>query len=363
MTFEDLNLTQNPFELITPSLAFQSDTPILWAGMKTQKEQLENTYLFAPNHRNLILNWGPFGTGKTHAAFYFKNHKMLNKSVEFLTLCVQIPLEDSDAIQQLLKEIIDDISFTKLQEIIKARIAELGESQLFNLISTSIKSEAYASAIIKLADSEPKLADFMYRYVYGNVTKTELKQFQLPCSLNTEADYLKFFAGLIACLTAGETLTRVVLWIDEFENLLYYTSRQFKKLTQGIRTLVDMHDKLLVFMNFTLSNGDDERLRILIGEPLWSRITQQIEFANLSVEGGLEYCHDLITHYQVDKSKDYFPFEKESLKAILNSLQCPTLYDINKKCSDILYSSLENHVNKITEERVFKWLYASRSRK
>jgi len=42
---------------------------------------------------------------------------------------LKTPLEDSDATQQLLKDIIDEISFTKLKEIIKARIAELGESQ------------------------------------------------------------------------------------------------------------------------------------------------------------------------------------------------------------------------------------------
>jgi len=61
---------------------------------------------------------------------------------------VRTPLEKGDAIQQLLENIIDDLSFSKLKEIIKARIVELGESQLFNLISASLKSEAYALAII-----------------------------------------------------------------------------------------------------------------------------------------------------------------------------------------------------------------------
>jgi hypothetical protein len=323
--------------------------------MKTQKEQLENTYLNATAHHNLILNWGPFGAGKTHAAFYFKNQSFLN--TEFITLYVKTPLEDSDATQQLLKDIIDEISFTKLKEILKARIAELGESQLFKLINTTIKSEVFAKAIIKLAHSEPKLAEFMYRYVYGNVTRTELKQFQLPCALNSEVDYLKFLAGIIAALTAGKT-TRVVLWIDELENLLYYTSRQFKRLTQSIRTLVDTHENLLVFMNYTLSDGDEERLRILIGDALWYRINQKIGFTELSIEESLEYCHDLINYYQIDQSTDYFPFEKDSLKAILNYTPFLIPYEINKKCSDILYCSLENQVNKITKKKVVKWLKA-----
>jgi len=361
MNFEQLNLTQNPFELMAHSLAFQSEAQVLWAGMKTQKEQLENRYLLASKPHNLILNWGPFGAGKTHAAFYFKNQPILKPTVELITLYVKTPLEEGDAIQQLLQDIIDDISFTKIKKIIKARLAELGESELFNLINAAIKSEAYASALIKLGDCESKLDEFMYRYVYGNVTRTELKQFQLPRALNTEADYLKFLAGLIAALTAGKTLTRVVLWIDELENLLYYPSRPFKRLTQGIKTLVDTNDNLLVIMNYTLSEGDIDTLRILIGEPLWSRISHKIGFTKLSIEKGLEYCQDLITHYQIDKSKKgYFPFEPESLKALLNSLHTPYLtpYEINQKCSDMLCYSLENQVNQINQEQVVKWLNA-----
>jgi len=358
MTFEELNLTQNPFELINPSLGFQSEVPVFWAGMKNQKRELENTFLNAAGHRNLILNWGPFGAGKTHAAFYFKNQPILEQQVELITLYVRTPLENGDAIQQLLENIIDDLSFTKLKEIIQARIAELGESQLFNLISASIKSEAYALAIIKLGYSELKLDDFMYRYIYANVSRTELKKFQLPRALKTEADYLKFLAGLIACFTAGKTLTKVVLWIDELENLLYYTSRQFKRLTQGIKTLVDSYDNLLIFLNYTLSDGDEERLRILIGDVLWDRITHKLGFSFLSVEKGLEYCEDLITHYQIDKSMGYFPFDEAALKTLFNSLEtrCLTPYEINKKCSGMLCYSLENHFKKITQKKVVKWL-------
>ncbi|OQY51826.1 MAG: hypothetical protein DRR08_05195 [Candidatus Parabeggiatoa sp. nov. 2] len=140
--------------------------------------------------------------------------------------------------------------------------------------------------------------------------------------------------------------------------MLLYTSRQFKRLTQGVKTLVDSYDNLLVFLNYTLSDGDEERLRILIGDIIMDRISHKICFTDLSLEKGLEYCHDLITHYQLDKSKGYFPFEEDSLKALLNSLHTRSLtpYEINKKCSDILYYSLENQVNQITQEQVVKWL-------
>ncbi|HID98997.1 MAG TPA: hypothetical protein EYP59_01745 [Thiotrichaceae bacterium] len=111
--------------------------------------------------------------------------------------------------------------------------------------------------------------------------------------------------------------------------------------------------------NYTLSDGDEETLRIG-GDVLWDRSNHKIGFSFLSVEKGLEYCEDLITHYQIDKSMGYFPFEEAALKTLLNSLQthCLTPYEINKKCSGMLLNSLANKVNKITEDKVVKWLKA-----
>ena len=70
MNFEKLfKLKSNPFRM-TP--AVNSDE-IIWAGFPQMKEKFENRIkrsIKMPNS-GLILNWGEYGSGKTHAARYF----------------------------------------------------------------------------------------------------------------------------------------------------------------------------------------------------------------------------------------------------------------------------------------------------
>ncbi|MFR2159780.1 MAG: hypothetical protein ACLS6N_08550, partial [Alistipes finegoldii] len=74
MSIEQLNLKSNPFRL-TPSI---DSKEIIWAGFPEIKRKIENRIkrsISIPNS-SLILNWGEYGSGKTHASRYF------NKSVD-----------------------------------------------------------------------------------------------------------------------------------------------------------------------------------------------------------------------------------------------------------------------------------------
>ena len=70
------NLKQNPFEEVTPT----SGDLLIWAGMQEHKQDLTHIYqqTFNSQSKRLILNWGPKGGGKTHAAFYFGNNEIAN---------------------------------------------------------------------------------------------------------------------------------------------------------------------------------------------------------------------------------------------------------------------------------------------
>ena len=74
--YTQFNLNSNPFCL---TLAFSSDV-LIWAGFPELKKRIENRILKAikiPNS-SLILNWGDYGSGKTHAARYFTNLNVLS---------------------------------------------------------------------------------------------------------------------------------------------------------------------------------------------------------------------------------------------------------------------------------------------
>ena len=128
------------------------------------------------------------------------------------------------------------------------------------------------------------------------------------------------------------------------EDMIYYNSKQFKQFSQSIRDLIDtINEKFTLFLNFTLSEGEEDTVKTLLGEALWSRKNYDIRFKDFKISDGIEYCNDLITHYQIDNSQKYFPFELEAIEMILKTLPTSLLTprEINKKMSSLLMYACE----------------------
>jgi len=95
MSYEKLfNLKTNPFR-ITPDAGSEN---ILWAGFPELREKFENRIkksIQIPNS-SLILNWGDYGSGKTHAAKYFSQTNVLEKIAndKSIPFTININLQD-----------------------------------------------------------------------------------------------------------------------------------------------------------------------------------------------------------------------------------------------------------------------------
>src|SRR5579863_702768 len=75
MNYEKLNLRDNPFSS-TPT----TERPV-WCGMPALKAELEKRLLIAlkTSPSSLIVNWGHYGSGKTHAARYFTSRETIGQ--------------------------------------------------------------------------------------------------------------------------------------------------------------------------------------------------------------------------------------------------------------------------------------------
>src|SRR5690606_30013182 len=103
----------NPFRL-TPTT---NPNELEWAGFKDIKEKFEKRIersIRIPNS-TLVLNWGEYGSGKTHSARYFNKKDVLNRlaekagrSVPF-SLVVSLPKE-KEPIFSLYTSIIDKLN-------------------------------------------------------------------------------------------------------------------------------------------------------------------------------------------------------------------------------------------------------------
>lgn len=358
MNFEKYNLKYNPFESLIPQR-----NNLFWAGMKSQKKIILSSYnkLIKSNPRQVVLNWGQWGGGKTHAALYFRENAsvLLKKEKDyFLNAYLRIPQEGKGANKIVIQSIFDSVSFREIKsELVRVK-KELGAEKLYQVINNKINSEAFADSVVLLAD-EIYPINILQRFVFGGLSSSELKKLKLPKSLKSDDDYTSFLAAVITAITAGKEKKRFVVWIDEMENMVYYSSNQFKVLAQMLRDLTDkVNERMLVFFNFTLAENAIETVRLLMGDALWSRVDKKNRFPNLTIQEASEYCKDAINLAQIDGRKKLSPFTVESIEIILKTIPSIELIprEINRRFNDVLHFAIEKNCQSINKDFVRDWI-------
>ena len=350
---KDFKLKENPFQYITPTPGHDGiDTP--WAGHKVLKENIEGTYkrLFDNPVRQVVLNWGQYGGGKTFAAYKFLEE--WRERIDLHQTYVRSPKQGNSAGKELYKSLIDFISYRKIKSQIQRLINEIGEDGAFEFISNKIRSEEVTEAILRIGSEDEAISKLMRRYVFEGLTKTELKEVDLPKNIDGNTDQVKFLSGIIHCFIGDQERIkgRFVLWIDEMEDMIYYSQKDYRAFSQVLRDLFDsVNQHFLVFLNFTLAEPEEDTIELLLGAALWSRITKKIRFKELSNDEALEYCADLISHYHIENGlSSYMPFSEDLINGIIRIIPSNSLTprEINRYCGEILNFAMENDHEEVT---------------
>lgn len=364
MGYSKLNLKKNPFVNIADS---ESRAHLIWAGIPILKQQLEDIHRQAliTNSRQIVLNWGTIGVGKTYAANYFNHEPRLEAlapEYDGNIFCVHVRMrkEAHNAAVQLFKDILDSLSLSRIKLQVQSLIQDIGKNELQNLLTRRIRSEEFAKAIVLIGNKDTEIAELMPRYLYGSATNTELKKMGLARPLKSTADFAKVLAGILLCFVGiqGHQPGRIFLWLDEMEDLLFFTTRQYRPFSQFLRDVFDqLNEGCTVFMNFTLAEPDQDTIKLLLGEALWSRINKKIRFNALTTEEATAYCKDLLKLYQIKNLGEYSPFTAGSLDAVIKSIPQANRSpgEINKYCNEVLNFALTLGKTHISEEVIFKW--------
>lgn len=373
-----LNLSTNPFADITPVEEKEYNEHIIWAGMPELKHELENIHrqILTTTPHQIVMNWGTVGSGKTHAAYYFGDVENLKSIVSGLDekifyVRVTIPQEGNSAVQQLCYDILDYLSLSRIREQIQTAITKIGKKEFLTILSEKIGSEEFAKAILLLGENSnspqssylanPEFTEMLSRYLYGSATSTELKKMGLARPLKTTSDFVKILVGILQCLIGfpGMKNGRVLLWIDEMEDLLWFTPKQYRPFAQFLRNIFDkMPHRLTIFMNFTLAEPNMDTIKMLLGEALWSRITNKVRFNELSVSDGMLYCKELLEPYHLEEKGVYSPFTEDALRNLLETISPAymTPRKINKNCTSVLNFVLDSgDISVISQEIISKW--------
>ena len=344
-------LKENPFNVSPPT----NPEDAVWAGMPELKRQFDEilSEALSSSVTQVVLNRGPIGGGKTHASLYFslqENLPHVNPAVrKVYTVRVSTPKETGKADEDFYVELLDKFGMTTIQETIYSAITELGESESLRTLRTVVGSEELARAIVLLGSEESEdMQKLLRAYFLEGCTKTELRKIGVARNITKSQDRFRVLAGVLQCfigLSPTSKLSehsRVCLWIDEMEDLIYFTSSQFRPFTQGLRELIDrLPNFFTLFMNFTLTSEEYEEIEILLGRALVERITNVIYFLELKIDEAMEYVKELLGFYRtIDlSSKELpptYPFEEAALRNILEDLERRTPHSINKRCRNAI---------------------------
>src|ERR1700752_507009 len=87
------------------------------------------------------------------------------------------------------------------------------------------------------------------------------------------------------------TVSRVVLWLDEMEDLLYFPTRYYLPFTQALREVIDNTNvHMTIMLNFTFSEPEDlPAIENVLGQAIMQRVNQHIVFQEPTVDDLKKY--------------------------------------------------------------------------
>lgn len=378
-SWELVLLRQNPFPTVPP---LQSEEAV-WAGFGELKRQLEEILLeaTATSRTQVVLNWGDLGSGKTHAAVYYgipgRMPKALSQSVKDVhILYIRTPKEADKAEQQFYQSIIDAARFRRLRAIVTSVVQDLGRQESLQAFQHVARSEALGRAIwlmgLEQAKSgmlrlfeEGQIAErdewstLIEAYFYSQTTRADLRKLGISRGIENASDRFQVLSGLLNVMIGlgpTEALhehSRVILWIDEMEDLVYYPTRSYRPFTQGLRDLVDrLPSYFTVFMNFTLASPEAvEDATTVLGKTVMDRVTNNVYFRELDVAGMVGYVIELLRQYRTEdpiarQLPETYPFTPDALTMVIDSLPSGgrTPRDINNRCADIISKAIQRNI-------------------
>lgn len=360
MNFKNLfDLKENPFRMI-PDISEK----LVWAGFSELKEQLRMKIQRAMkiSGSSLILNWGEYGSGKTHAANYFCRKDVLKEAADEVNM--RIPFSFKITLPSSRRPVFDlfvsMIDYFDIDEI-RNKFRESGD-EIYRFIE-KFSGNITIQSILKAFFNRDISSIVLKKYLYDTISNEEFDQLskaKILRKLETDDDRIKVLAGLFSCLAYDQKIfPGIVIWIDEFENISLLNIVNTEATNKFIRDILEnTPNHLLIFLNFTLTTFlSHEDLGQYLSQAVISRIRDRIEFKI----GGLNelkiYLKELLNHklYRESIHKNpYHPFTEEAIDFVADRLQRSSLRRYNEAFSMLLELAEFENEPLITDEFAYK---------
>lgn len=335
---EKYSLKGNPFRT-TPSSNLEE---IIWAGFGDIKEKMENRIkraILIPNS-SLVLNWGEYGSGKTHAARYFQKPDVLERIAEDrpspFSILLSFP-KGKESVKELYTQVIDKLDL----ELLRRKITALDVHEALN----GCTENELIRNVLRLMFDDTVSSTSMKSYLYGNASiKSAFIEENVQRKLESDSDYTDLLAALLSFLTYEKTVfSCAVLWIDEFEDIATLNSANITRVNSFIRTMMDKTpNNLLMFLNLTQSAMMDvSDLSDYLQEAVKSRIKEKIELPIPDTYKVKEYLSDLLNDpiYRIGNAQGFTPFEESVIDRVISDLGASVSL---RKYNEVFSALIEN---------------------
>lgn len=369
-------MKDNPFA-VTPS-----PKDIVWADREDLFEQIKNTIVasISTSPSRLIVNWGLWGCGKTHAMYYFTSELFKKKmqeeygsNLDFVQVGIHLPrpIEAGSIANLLYFKIMNAITLEVIQKSV-LRIGKYAQSKGVEPLDLTKKLQSHFSALTKRKEYATVLTRLLrgavrsseWKFFYGEkMTAKELKELGITRGINSIDDMLEILGLVTSVLTQPfeelpEMTAELFIWIDENEALKELSPRDTFIYRSFLRDLFDYAPReVTVFLNFSMSIGEDFSLvEASLGDALISRVDKDIYFSPITtLDDCLKYVKQLIEYVRTRKVEDpYYPFTENSVKLLLGTQIEKGLLprDINKIFTRALEIGYFKNVERIDDKFV-----------
>lgn len=361
MTYEKLGLKENPFRL-TPPL---DQKEIVWAGMSEVKNKIEQRIKIATLTKpsRIVLNWGSYGSGKTHASLYYSKTDRLKEITDennvsaAKSIKITLPRSTSNIVQEFFRSFLGQYSLEDIYYDFKEVENSFDKETLISIINAHSNDNSIAEVLKKLIEIESvDSEDFnkLKSYIYGDTTKATLNHLGLPLGLNNDEQIANFMATVISCITYEKKYySTFIIWLDEFEDIDTVSKNLVDRFTTFLRQFIDKtSNNLLLFLNFTQKTFlTVEDLSLFLGEALTSRTKATIDFANPTLEESIIYVKELCSNSLFKVEGADSPFDSdETIKHVLSNIGNLNARKINESFSIVFEMALIMQVEKITQD-------------
>lgn len=348
-------LNDNPFAIV-PSRMAES---IKWADVIDLKREIESRMInsMQTSPSCIVLNWGEWGGGKTHAGLYFTQQHILKELAKRagtslpIAFPVSLPRASKDVIKVMYLDILGKLGFQNLWHCLQKLHKALQSSKSHRIFFRLTGNEEFAESFTKLSQLESKDEDYnlLRAYFNLNMTKADLRKLGLARDIESITDMINILTTILNIMVYGDSpslplYSELFLWIDELDDILSLPTKEQDMLRNFLRDLIDyVPNNLTLFLNFTLKTPlKFEDISSYLGDACLSRARYKLNFSQLTEENALKYIKDLLSFSQIKEKvpTDFYPFEEESLKNLIAKLPLRTPRKINEECTILIESAI-----------------------